>query len=114
MVMVDGKSFNVVIADGMVMAQSTAPGAQPMAMPQMAAPAAQQHQGTPVMPSMPGNVFKMEVEVGQKVEEGQEVAVMEAMKMESPVKAPKSGIVTVVLAKPGDAISADQPLMYIE
>ncbi|TNJ36293.1 biotin attachment protein [Chlorobaculum thiosulfatiphilum] len=115
MVMVDGKSFNVVIADGMVMAQSAAPGAQPFAMPQMAAPAPQlQHQGTPVFPSMPGNVFKMEVKAGQKVEEGQEVAVMEAMKMESPVKAPKAGIVTVVLAKPGDTLSANQPLMYIE
>jgi len=34
--------------------------------------------------------------------------------MESPVKAPKSGIVTVVLAKPGDAVSADQALMYID
>jgi pyruvate carboxylase subunit B len=63
---------------------------------------------------MPGNVFKMEVEAGQKVTEGQEVAVMEAMKMESPVKAPVSGIVTVVLAKPGDTLSATQPLMYIE
>jgi pyruvate carboxylase subunit B len=115
MVMVDGKSFNVVIADGMVMAQSAAPGAQPFALPQMAAPAPQlQHQGTPVLPSMPGNVFKMEVKAGQKVEEGQEVAVMEAMKMESPVKAPVSGIVTVVLAKPGDTLSANQPLMYIE
>jgi biotin carboxyl carrier protein len=39
---------------------------------------------------------------------------MEAMKMESPVKAPVSGIVTVVLAKPGDMLSATQPLMYIE
>jgi biotin carboxyl carrier protein len=67
-----------------------------------------QREGSPVLPSMPGNVFKMEIEVGQKV------AVMEAMKMESPVKAPKSGIVTVVLAKPGDAVSADQALMYIE
>jgi len=115
MVMVDGKSFNVVIADGMVMAQSIASGAQPFVMPvPTAVSAPQQHRGTPVMPSMPGNVFKMEVEAGQKVEEGQEVAVMEAMKMESPVKAPKSGIVTVVLAKPGDAVSAAQALMYIE
>ncbi|RXK85159.1 acetyl-CoA carboxylase biotin carboxyl carrier protein subunit [Chlorobaculum sp. 24CR] len=63
---------------------------------------------------MPGTVIKLEVKAGQKVEEGQEVAVMEAMKMESPVKAPVSGIVTVVLAKQGDTLSANQPLMYIE
>jgi pyruvate carboxylase subunit B len=114
LVMVDGKSFNVVIADGVAMAQSVASGSQPFVMPMPTVAAPQQHRGTPVMPSMPGNVFKMEVEVGQKVEEGQEVAVMEAMKMESPVKAPVSGIVTVVLAKPGDTLSANQPLMYIE
>jgi pyruvate carboxylase subunit B len=113
LVMVDGKSFNVVIADGVAMAQSVAPGMQPVTF-QLPVASPQQHRGTPVMPSMPGNVFKMEVEVGQKVEEGQEVAVMEAMKMESPVKAPVSGIVTVVLAKPGDMLSATQPLMYIE
>ncbi len=42
------------------------------------------------------------------------VAVMDAMKMEFSLKAPVSGIVTVVLVKPGDMHSATQPLMYIE
>jgi pyruvate carboxylase subunit B len=39
---------------------------------------------------------------------------MEAMKMELPLKAPVSGIVTVLLAKPGDMLTATQPLMNIE
>jgi len=113
-VMVDGKSFNVVIADGVAMAQSVAPGSQPVAfqMPQM--PQVQQHAGTPVTAAMPGNVVSVEVKVGDRVTEGQDLAILEAMKMESPVKAPASGKVSAVLIKKGDSVGGGQTIMYLE
>jgi pyruvate carboxylase subunit B len=115
LVMVDGKSFNVVIADGVAMAQSVAPGMQPVTIPlsQMVAPAPQ-HAGTPVTASMPGNVVSIEVKVGDTVAEGQDLAILEAMKMESPVKSPAAGKVSAVLIRKGDSVGAGQTIMYLE
>ena len=110
-VMVDGKSFNVVIADGVAMAQSVASGTHPTAVSH-AAPV--QHQGTPVTSSMSGSVVSVAVKAGDAVTEGQDVAVLEAMKMESSVKSPSAGRISVVLVKAGDSVSTGQALMYLE
>jgi pyruvate carboxylase subunit B len=112
LVMVDGKSFNVVIADGVAMAQSVAPGMQAVTIPQMAP--AQQHHGIPVTAPMPGNVVSIAVKVGDSVVEGQDVAVTEAMKMEASVKSPASGLVIAISVKPGDSVSAGQAIMFLE
>lgn len=60
---------------------------------------------------MPGTIVSMAVAVGQEVLEGSEVAVMEAMKMQNKLLAPRSGIVKAVHAKVGEQIDGDLPLI---
>jgi propionyl-CoA carboxylase alpha chain len=60
---------------------------------------------------MPGLLTKLDVAVGDKVEAGQPVAVMEAMKMENILRASRSATVTATLAKPGDSLAVDQVIV---
>ena len=55
---------------------------------------------------LPGSIFKVLVNVGDSVEKGQAVIVIEAMKMEIPVVAPEDGTVASIDAAVGDAIEA--------
>lgn len=84
-----------------------APVAAPVAAP---APVAGGH---PVTSPMPGLVMKVCVTVGQQVSAEQEVLVLEAMKMESPVYAPCAGTVASILVKGGDAVSEGQVLIQL-
>jgi biotin carboxyl carrier protein len=63
---------------------------------------------------MPGKLLRLTVEVGDVVQERQQVGVMESMKMESPLLAPKSGRVAEIRFKPGDAIDMSEVLMRID
>lgn len=106
---VDGKSYNVSVADGTGAVKSAAP-----AVPAAAAPQAQAAgEGTPVETSLPGTVMAIEVEVGDTVREGDDVVIIEAMKMESPVKATKSGRVVSIDVAVGDTVATGDVLLYI-
>ena len=61
-----------------------------------------------------GNMWKIETAVGDLVEEEQQVAIIESMKMEIPVFAPVTGRVTEILITEGEPIAEDQPLFVIE
>lgn len=61
-----------------------------------------------------GNVWKIEVKVGDAVEEGTTVVIMESMKMEMPVEAEESGTVRAVLVNEGQAVSEGAPLIEYE
>lgn len=63
---------------------------------------------------MPGKVVKINVKAGDKVEQGQTVIIVSAMKMESEYKAGKAGIIREVHVKEGDTIEGHQPLITIE
>jgi propionyl-CoA carboxylase alpha chain len=63
---------------------------------------------------MPGLLTKLDVNVGDKVEPGQPVAVMEAMKMENILRAPKSATVKSTPAKAGDSLAVDQVIIEFE
>ena len=69
--------------------------------------------GHAVISPMPGLVFKIGVTVGQQVTQDQELLVLEAMKMESPVYAPCAGTVASILVKQGDAVSEGQALIQL-
>ncbi len=55
---------------------------------------------------MQGTIVKIAVTEGQQVEEGQQVVVLEAMKMEQPINAHKSGTVTGLQAEQGSTVTA--------
>jgi len=60
---------------------------------------------------MPGTLVSLAVAPGQDVEEGQEVAVVEAMKMQNVLRAEKAGVVSKVFAKQGAHLKVDQPIV---
>ncbi|KQY92238.1 urea carboxylase [Caulobacter sp. Root1455] len=60
-----------------------------------------------------GNVWKVLVEPGQRVEAGTVIAVIEAMKAECDVNSPTAGVVTAVYAQPAQAIAAGAPIVAI-
>ncbi|WP_269914673.1 urea carboxylase [Acinetobacter sp. HY1485] len=68
----------------------------------------------PVSASMTGNIWKILVEVGQSVEQGQTVAIIEAMKMEMPVIATQSGKVHAVVAHTGQTVYAGDAILFLE
>jgi acetyl-CoA/propionyl-CoA carboxylase biotin carboxyl carrier protein len=63
---------------------------------------------------MQGTIVKVLVEVGQEVEAGQSVVVLEAMKMENQIEADKSGKVTAINVKPGDTVGSGDVVVVIE
>ncbi|QYK12484.1 acetyl-CoA carboxylase biotin carboxyl carrier protein [Shewanella rhizosphaerae] len=54
------------------------------------------------------------VKLGQRVEQGEPVCIIEAMKMMNQIQAPHAGVVTAILCQSGDGVEFDQPLMVIE
>jgi propionyl-CoA carboxylase alpha chain len=63
---------------------------------------------------MPGLLTKLDVAIGDKVEPGQPVAVMEAMKMENILRAPKAATVKATPANAGDSLAVDQVIVEFE
>jgi 3-methylcrotonyl-CoA carboxylase alpha subunit len=70
--------------------------------------------GDQVIAPMPGRIVLVKVRVGDKVAQGQELLVMEAMKMELALKAPRDGVVAAVRAADGDFVEADAALVLLE
>lgn len=70
--------------------------------------------GDAVVAPMQGTIIKVNVEEGQEVQEGETVVVLEAMKMENPVKATKSGTVTGLDVEEGRGVSKGDPLMELK
>ncbi len=63
---------------------------------------------------MPGLIVKIEVAVGDRVEAGDGVLIMEAMKMENEIKAPVSGVIVSIDVQAGGAVEKNQRLLVIE
>ncbi len=61
-----------------------------------------------------GKIVSVKIEVGSKVEEDDEVVVIEAIKMENPVYAPRDGTVSEVKVATGDEVEEDQVLAILE
>jgi oxaloacetate decarboxylase alpha subunit len=69
--------------------------------------------GEPQNAPLAGNIFKVMVQPGQAVEEGQLVIILEAMKMETEIRAFKAGTVGAVNVKVGDAVAVGDSLLTI-
>jgi propionyl-CoA carboxylase alpha chain len=63
---------------------------------------------------MPGLLVRLAVEEGQEVKTGEELAVVEAMKMENVLRAERDGVVATVHARPGASLAVDQAILEFE
>ena len=68
----------------------------------------------PLLAPMPGMIVRVAVQVGDSVEPGQSLVVMEAMKMENELRATSAGKVKAVLAQPGTAVEKGAVLLELE
>ena len=98
---VNGKSFTVKVAEG-------------AAAPAAAAAPAGNGALTPLAAPLPGTVVKVVAEVGTEVAEGDVVLVIEAMKMETEIKAAKAGIVREINVSASQVVAAGDTLAMIE
>ena len=96
-------------------AAAPAPAAAPAAAPAPAAasPAAVAANATPVNAPMPGTILNVKVNVGDQVKEGDVVVILEAMKMENEICAPKSGTVAQVLTAKGSTVNTGDAMISI-
>ncbi|CAH6636567.1 sodium-extruding oxaloacetate decarboxylase subunit alpha [Pseudocitrobacter vendiensis] len=104
---VDGKAWVVKVSDGgdiTPVAASSAPA------PQAPAPAGT---GTPVAAPLAGNIWKVIASEGQQVAEGDVLLILEAMKMETEIRAAQAGTVRGITVKAGDAVAVGDTLMTL-
>ncbi|GGJ66243.1 acetyl-CoA carboxylase biotin carboxyl carrier protein [Anoxybacillus voinovskiensis] len=67
-----------------------------------------------VVATMAGNVWKIVVTVGEQVEEGQDVVILESMKMEIPIAAEANGTVQEIHVQEGDFVNEGDVLLTLE
>ena len=95
-------------------AQAAPVAAAPVAAaPAAAAPAVSVAAGEVVKSPMPGNILKINVSLGQKVNEGDALLILEAMKMENEVVAPKPGTIAQIIVSKGAVVETGAPLIVI-
>ncbi len=90
-----------------------APAAAPAAPAAAPAPVVNLAAGEPVSAPMPGNILKVEVAQGAAVKAGQLLVILEAMKMENEIVAPKDGTVAQVVVKVGDKVDTGAALVIL-
>lgn len=123
-VTLNNRTYEVEVEAGQAMlvdeyeAYAPAPAAVPA--PVAAAPAAASVSAAPALAAgevvkspMPGNILKINVTVGQKVNEGDTLLVLEAMKMENEIAAPKAGTVAQIIVSKGAVVETGAALVVI-
>jgi len=110
-VVVNGKGYDVSVAPGGAV-QAVQPATAPVVAP--AAPAAAPAGGgEPISSPLAGNIWKIQVSEGQAVEAGEVVIILEAMKMETEVRAVSAGTVSSICVKEGDAVKVGDTLIEL-
>jgi biotin carboxyl carrier protein len=94
-------------------AAPAAAAAAPVAAPAQPAQPAAAGAGTPVKAPLPGTINAINVKVGDKVNVGDVVVVLEAMKMQNNIEAENAGTVTAILVNPGDSVMEGAVMLTI-
>ena len=110
---IDGRRVEVALPGDLALGGG-AGGARKKAKKRRSGGAKKAASGDAVVAPMQGTVIKVEVEEGQEVAEGDTVVVLEAMKMENPVKAHKAGTVTGLAAEAGAGVGKGDVLMELK
>jgi pyruvate carboxylase subunit B len=116
-VIVDGQQYNVQIVDGNANVQSVttaaaAPVAAAVTAPVVAAAPAVNENA--IHSELPGSVFKILAQVGAPINAGDKIMILEAMKMEIDVLAPRSGVLSSIMVQVNDKIEAGQVLAIVD
>ncbi|CAH9054140.1 Oxaloacetate decarboxylase alpha chain [Pseudoalteromonas holothuriae] len=106
-VQVDGKVYDVVVAPGGELQEVKVKDSE--LMPQSASVSSSETMNAPLA----GNIFKIKVKAGDQVEEGDVVLIMEAMKMETEVRATHSGCISQVMVKEGDSVTTGDAILAL-
>jgi oxaloacetate decarboxylase alpha subunit len=109
-VRVDGQVFEVEVAQS---GELTSVQAAPDSPPPIKVAKAASETGQVLKSPLAGNIFKVLVKEGDVVTSGDVVIIMEAMKMETEIRASDSGVVSNISTKEGDAVQTGQPLLVI-
>ena len=118
-VTVNGTAYQVELEDAPAAAPVQAPvaapvaAAAPAAAPAPAPAPAAAGAGKAVTSPLPGVIIAVKVNVGDTVKAGQEVAVLEAMKMENSIEATHDGTVTAINVAKGDSVLEGAPIVTI-
>ena len=116
----EGKAFVVKVSEGGDIT-NIVPAQTPTTQPQPATPAPTTNapaesaatEGTPVTAPMAGNIWKVVATEGQSVAEGDVLLILEAMKMETEIRASQSGTVRNIRIKTGDSVAVGDTLMTL-
>lgn len=111
---IDGRRVEVALPGDLALGGGAGGGARKKAKKRRSGGAKKAASGDAVVAPMQGTVIKVEVKEGQEVAEGDTVVVLEAMKMENPVKAHKAGTVTGLATEAGAGVGKGDVLMELK
>jgi len=77
------------------------------------ADSATQTEGKTMLAPMAGTILRILVKEGQRVKKGENLIVLEAMKMENEIVADEDGVIRSILVKANDSVESDQPLLIL-
>ena len=113
-VVVDGKSYSVQVAEGDAEISVTPSAAAPVTATSTPAPVAGGKGSIEINSQTPGNVWKILKAVGDSVNEGEQIMILEAMKMEIDIVAEKAGVIKSIDVNTNDAVIDGQLLATME
>ena len=128
-VTVNGKSYDVSVEElsagvssapvvsapvAPVAAPAEAPKAPTQEAPASAAASVATGEGEPLNSPMPGTILAVNVSAGSTVKQGDVLLILEAMKMENEICAPKDGVISAVLVNKGESVDSGKALLTIK
>lgn len=111
---VDGQTYEVWPEEEQTLVPTAKSSAPTPAVPAAVAPVPAAAGSLTLSAPLPGVIISIEVKEGQSVSSGQDLYVLEAMKMKNSIKANRSGKIASIHVNPGDLVKHNQPILTFE